>query len=73
MYVEEGGDRRIDIYEFSTEEKLVRVLAHELGHALGIDHVPDSKAIMYEFNEENSLTLTDADKAALVGVCESGE
>ncbi|MFZ2149595.1 MAG: matrixin family metalloprotease [Minisyncoccia bacterium] len=73
VYVEEGGDKRIDIYEFSTEEKLVRVLAHELGHALGIDHVPDSKAIMYEFNEENSLTLTDADKSALANVCKSGE
>ena len=71
VYSEEGFSREIDIYEFSTEEKLVRVLAHELGHALHLDHVKDPKAIMYEFNQGNSTSLTDADLAELKLKCES--
>ena len=64
-YVEDGSSREIDIYEFSNREKLVRVLAHELGHALGLDHVDDPKAIMYKLNEGDNATLTSADLAEL--------
>ncbi len=65
VYYTEGVNQEIDIYEFSSRSKLVRVLAHELGHALGIGHVPDENAIMYELNEANNLTLTAADLDAL--------
>ncbi|MBI2631024.1 matrixin family metalloprotease [Candidatus Nomurabacteria bacterium] len=70
VYAEEGIKREIDIYEFSTKEKLVRVLAHELGHALRLDHVKDPKAIMYEFNQGNNTNLTEADLAELKLRCE---
>jgi predicted Zn-dependent protease len=70
VYSEEGLKREIDIYEFTNEEKLVRVLAHELGHALHLDHVSDPKAIMYEFNEGNNTSLTAADLVELKAKCE---
>lgn len=39
----------IDIYTFGDKEELRLVLMHELGHALGIDHVAGEKSIMYYF------------------------
>ncbi len=69
VYVEDGASREIDVYEFSSRDKLVRVLAHELGHALDIEHVEDPKAIMYKLNQGNNKTLTDADLSALNAKC----
>jgi predicted Zn-dependent protease len=69
VYSSEGFERQIDIYEFSNRTKLVRVLAHELGHALGLDHVEDSKAIMYKLNEGGKAELSVADLEALQKKC----
>src|SRR3989338_461019 len=38
-YVSEAGSQRIDKYEYSNRTELVRVLAPQLGHALGLGHV----------------------------------
>ena len=70
VYIQEGLNRQIDIYEFSNRDKLVRVLAHELGHALGLGHVDDTKAIMYEFNQGNNKALTTSDIEALKSKCD---
>ncbi len=62
----------IMIYQYDDREHLVLVLAHELGHALGIEHVEDTKALMYYLlNDQDSshLGLAEADKAALAQVC----
>ncbi len=68
-FILENGEMRIDVYQFDDENKLVRVLAHEFGHALGLEHVEDTKAIMYKLNQSSTLILTDADKVELDRVC----
>ena len=67
------GDK-INIYEFSDEEELVTVLAHEFGHALGIEHVEGTSSIMYYLLEEQraSTALSLTDKAAFLAVCGTG-
>lgn len=69
LYSYDGSSSKIDIYEFSNRSKLVRVLAHEFGHALGLDHVVDPEAIMYELNQGSNLKLTDDDLEALQKMC----
>jgi len=69
VYEDTATSTYINIYEFSDRGKLVRVLAHELGHALGLDHVTDPKAIMYAYNEGTNEVLTAADIAEVNNKC----
>ncbi len=69
QYVRDAKGERINIFEFVGAEQLERVLAHELGHALGLDHTEDPKSIMYAKNESGNLIPTNDDLAALKALC----
>jgi predicted Zn-dependent protease len=69
FYEYKNGRRSITIYQYDTEYRLVRVLAHEFGHALGLDHSKNVEAVMYPFIQSDSLNLAADDIAALKGHC----
>jgi predicted Zn-dependent protease len=59
----------ITIYEYSDATSLKRVLAHELGHAIGLKHVDDKSSIMYSVNQGSNFALTKDDKTELDRIC----
>jgi len=68
------GSGVLNLYQYEDRGDLVLLVAHELGHVLGIGHVENSRSIMhFSLEDQNSkrITLTDEDKAALVSVCEA--
>ena len=69
-YKEDSTGREIDIYQFDTEGKLARVLTHEFGHALGLGHLENSKAVMYRLNNGVNEKLTIDDVLALKKRCD---
>ena len=64
--------KAITIYEFSKNNDLQLVLEHELGHALGLNHVENPASIMYYMVNPKNLAskgLSDEDIAALSAQC----
>lgn len=68
-------DGQINVYKFSNDTELEKVLVHEFGHALGIDHVEGESSVMYYLLGDTSSapTLSDDDKKAFVAVCGTGD
>lgn len=67
-------DERITIYSVSNHLGLVTILAHELGHAIGINHVPGGASIMSARVESPTpgaypQNLSHDDLEALRAVC----
>ena len=68
-YISDPKGERINIYEFSDKTKLIRVLSHEFGHALNIEHNDNPKSIMYKLNQGENKALSKEDLQALKTVC----
>jgi hypothetical protein len=61
----------INIFSFTDTNELRLVLAHEFGHALGIDHAEGRESIMYYLIGEQpvDLALSEYDMAEYTAVC----
>lgn len=72
-YEHDNGTRRISVFKALDPDELRLVLAHELGHALGITHVDDPGAVMNaDLGAANSgrESLAAADRDALAARCD---
>jgi predicted RNase H-like nuclease (RuvC/YqgF family) len=54
----EYNGEAINVYQFSDSKSLVMALAHEFGHALHMDHVENSKSIMYYLRDSDNTLVT---------------
>lgn len=69
-----SGDR-INVYKFNDTNELRKVLVHEFGHALGIQHVEGPASMMYYLMEEqpDPPILSQYDIDAFKAVCGQGD
>jgi len=68
-YIRQAGEQRIQIYQYEGEEALRIILAHELGHALGIRHNANPSSVMSPLIHTDRLTLTADDLDGLAAEC----
>ncbi|MDZ7718854.1 MAG: matrixin family metalloprotease [Balneolaceae bacterium] len=72
IYINVGNQKKINIYQFENLNKLRLVLAHEFGHALGLNHTDNPASIMnynMQFQLDESLKLSDDDRDAIQNRC----
>jgi hypothetical protein len=63
-----GDKNRIEIYFNNNQPELVHTIAHELGHARGLDHNTDQNSIMFAFTSK-TVKPTNADISELNDFC----
>jgi hypothetical protein len=68
-YIRQAGEQRIQIYQYQGEEALRIILAHELGHALGIRHNANPSSIMSPLIHTDRLILTADDREGMETAC----
>lgn len=68
-YIYDNGQETINIYFDNSETELIHTLAHELGHALAIDHNNNPESIMYPQTSE-AIALSIEDKTGIRNACE---
>ena len=69
VYISDGSGKRINIYQFENQVDLIRVLAHEMGHSLGLGHNANPNSIMNPVNQSDSLTASPEDLQELTAEC----
>ncbi len=68
----EYDGKAITIFQYHDDDDLLLVLTHEMGHALGVDHIDTPEAIMHALmgaQNLNDLTPTPEDIKALRAAC----
>jgi gas vesicle protein len=63
-----GPENTITIYFSNSKDEFIHTLAHELGHARGLDHNFDPQSIMYPYTTTTLLTSAE-DRASLEEYC----
>ena len=69
VFESKAGKESITVYEFDSQKRQTRLLAHEFGHALGLEHVDGEQSIMFRLNQGANINPTSDDIDALVKRC----
>jgi predicted Zn-dependent protease len=69
VYITDSTGKSINIYQFDNQTTFLRVLAHEMGHSLGLEHNNGAQSIMNPVNQGTSVALSPEDIAALKALC----
>ncbi|MFZ2038702.1 MAG: matrixin family metalloprotease [Minisyncoccia bacterium] len=69
LYSSRGFTKEINIYQFDSKEKLLNIIKHELGHALGIEHNLDVNSIMHKINLDTAKNILPDDLKQIVVNC----
>lgn len=64
-----ADQNRIEVYFNITQSELIHTIAHEMGHALGLEHTPNPKSIMYS-KTNRILIPAKEDLDELKTICE---
>ncbi len=69
LYTKNASGTRIDVFQFYDTADLTLILAHEMGHALGLGHDADPSSIMYPSVGAQKPAFTDEDRKLFEATC----